>query len=241
MTDDGRYFKTAAEANEWLEFDSDEQSIDHAANEMPDHHAEWILWWRASKRLDPWPLELIRSYGQKRHLRYELVCSIGVVSGAENATAGCGFTDDLALATWHAQHSKYPGWDVYDHVEQKHVAGGPPQEYEVRAVIESLLHSLTDRAFQLYPYIGGDEISERHRQERLAEHIRNFPDWEPTSEYIVAPLRQALYRAMGAERAAAESPPPPGALAVYSDGRDLEYEWKPINSDGGAVAWREIM
>lgn len=223
MISDGRFFKTAAEAHEWLAFDANDDDLDKSDYDKSDHFGEWQLWRETAERLDPWPLERIRSIDQKRHLRYELVCSIGVVPGAENVTAGRGFTDDLALAIWHAEHSEDPGWDVYDHLEQKHVAGGPPLEYQVRTQIEHLILLLTTRWFNTYPYlpISGDESSVKQRAKHEAAHKERYPDWEPTSEYIVAPLRHALYRAVGIERAAAESDPPLGQMAIYPDGRDL--------------------
>lgn len=227
--DDGRFFKTAAEANDWLEFDSNSSAngldeIENRSYHDPDRFGEWQLWHDTAERLAPWPLERIHDPHQRKHLRYELQCSIGVLPGAENATAGRGFTDDLAVATWHAEHSEYPGWDVYDHIEMKAIAGGPPEEYEIRSAIEKLIHQLTDRAFQFYPYLGDDEVSEKIRSIKLTQHIEKYPDWKPISEYIVAPLRVAFYRAKDLERKAAESNPP-GKMAHYSDGRDLDPDW----------------
>lgn len=224
MTDDGRYFKTAAEANDWLAFDSDleDTAAEQAANTQPDHYAEWRLWRVAAERLDPWPLDRIRRHDQRKQLRYELVCSIGSVPGAEYATSGRGFTDDLDLAIWHSDRSEYPGWDVYDHLEKAHAGGGPPEQYLIRHAIQRFIAELTVPGFHEYAYIELDEIGKKRRAEESAKHLAKYPNWRPVAEPIMAPLRVALYVAMASERAYAEEQPPAGKLAIYPDGRDLE-------------------
>lgn len=159
---------------------------------------------------------------ERLRLRYKVVCSIGELEEAPGATGPMGYTDDLEVAIWYADHSPYPGWVVHDVIENKYVGGGePPQVALERMAIERLLLRLTERWFQVYPYPKPhDEISARIRDLKTREHERLFPDWRPASEFIVAPIRQAYYNACVMERAYAESEPP-GQLAIQPDGRDL--------------------
>lgn len=168
-----------------------------------------------------------------RRLRYQLRCSIGELEEAPGATAPLGYTDDLAVAVWHAEHSPYPGWGVYDVIDGEWVGGdGPPEEHLIAQAIQRLIGELTVPGWHKYPYapVAGDVVGRRHREEAAAEHLEKYPMWRPVPEYVVGPLRAALYRAKGLERQVAEQEPP-APLAAYPDGRDLTRAWR-LDEDG---------
>lgn len=165
-----------------------------------------------------------------RDLRYQVVCAIELEE-APSATAPKGWTDDLATALWHADRGGDPGWIVYDHQERTHVGGmDPPEEAQWRMELQAFLQRQT-RPWERYwanndPKLR-DEASWRAR----------YPRWEPRTEYELAPVRMALYRAMGLERAAWERPCP-GELSSHRDGRDLTPGWRLMDEDPEAfLAW----
>lgn len=163
-----------------------------------------------------------------RSLRYAVRCSVGELEEAPSATAPLGYTDDLAVAQWHAEHGPPPGFDVYDVALAQWVSGGgPPEEYRIRDAIQRLIGELTVPGWHLYPYppVAGDAVGAQTRAMHSAKWLEEYPDWTPVPEYVVGPLRVALYRARGLERQAAESEPP-GALAACPDGRDLTEAWR---------------
>jgi hypothetical protein len=152
-----------------------------------------------------------------KKLRYSLLCSIGDLGIPGVHTGPLGYTDDLETAIWHAEHSPAPYWEVYDQASGNWLLGPSPAMTD-RMMIERLIKELST-PWELHQEGASEQIDTK------SVWIETFPGWRPASQQVIAPLRVALYAAVSIERARREDSEPPGKLAHYPDGRDLELDW----------------